>query len=162
MNPFRICLWFDHQAEQAVEFYKSIFQDFEIENILRFSSEGFEHHGRPEGSVLTIDFRIQNLYLTALNGGPVFKLSEAASIMIPCETQEEIDYYWEKLTQNGEEQPCGWLKDQFGVSWQLAPTKLQNYLMDTDYERRKRVEKVMFTMYKIDLQQLDNAYFSKD
>ena len=82
--------------------------------------------------------------------------------MIPCETQEEIDYYWEKLTQNGEEQPCGWLKDQFGVSWQLAPTKLQNYLMDTDYERRKRVEKVMFTMYKIDLQKLDDAYFSKD
>lgn len=161
MNPYRICLWFDHQAEQAVAFYKTIFKDFEIENIMRFSSEGFEHHGKPEGSVLTIDFRINNLHITALNGGPVFKLNEAASIMIPCDTQEEIDYFWDKLTQNGEEQPCGWLKDQFGVSWQINPVQLQNYLMDPDYERRKRVEKVMFEMFKIDLHILEKAYLNQ-
>lgn len=158
-KSFSICLWFDRQAEEAVTFYSGIFSDFSIGKISRFGKEGFEHHGMPEGTVMAIDFSMNGMQFTALNGGPMFQFTEAISLIINCETQDEIDYFWDKLSGNGGQPgPCGWLKDRYGLSWQVTPTCLADYLSDTNPERKARVANVVFQMQKMDLSVLENAY----
>jgi predicted 3-demethylubiquinone-9 3-methyltransferase (glyoxalase superfamily) len=161
-NEMVICLWFDDQAEEAVHFYTSIFRDSEIGQKSRFGKEGFEFHGKPEGTVMTIDFTLNQMKFIALNGGPNFKFNESISIIIYCDTQEEIDYYWTKLTEEGEESQCGWLKDKFGLSWQITPTVLPVYLTDTDNEKRNRVSNISFQMTKFDIERLNQAYEGKE
>ena len=153
-----ICLWYDNRAEEAVNFYTSIFKDSEIGDTSRFGKEGFEHHGMPEGTVMAMNFRLNKFNFIALNGGPIFKFNEAVSIVIYCDTQEEIDHYWYKLTEGGEEGPCGWLKDKFGVSWQVTPTLLNTYLTDKDPIKRSRVSTAMFKMFKMDIAIMNQAY----
>jgi predicted 3-demethylubiquinone-9 3-methyltransferase (glyoxalase superfamily) len=153
-----ICLWFDDQAEEAAKFYTSIFPGAGIGQVSRFGKEGFEFHGKPEGTAMTVEFSLNGMKFVALNGGPLFRFTEAISIMIHCDTQEEIDHYWTKLTEGGEEQQCGWLKDKYGVSWQVNPTILPVYLSDKDTARSSRVAKMMFQMKKFDIKKLTDAY----
>ena len=160
-QEMNICLWYNDQAEEAAEFYTSIFQDSEIGQVSRFGTEGFEYHGKPEGTAMTVDFRLNQMKFIALNGGPKFKFNEAVSIVVYCDTQEEIDHYWTKLTEGGEEGPCGWLKDKFGVSWQITPTILPGYLAGKDMVKRSRVEQVTFQMKKFDIEKLKKAYDGK-
>lgn len=151
------CLWFDTQAEEAARFYVSIFGASSIGSIARFTEEGREHHGKAPGSVMTVSFRLGGMEFLALNGGPQFKFSEAISFQIFCDTQAEIDHYWNRLTEGGQEQPCGWLKDRFGVSWQVVPTALPALLGGGDAVRAKRVSAEMFTQKKPDLAALERA-----
>lgn len=155
-------LWFDNHAEEAACFYVSVFDNSEICRILHYTDEGQDIHGMPAGSVMTIEFMIEGQKFTALNGGPVFKFTEAISFIINCETQEEIDYYWEQLTANGgEESVCGWLKDKFGVSWQVVPTALTEMMADPDIKKVKRMARAMFTMKKLDIEILKQAFEGK-
>jgi len=156
-----ICLWFDDQAEEAAEFYTSVFKDSAINRINKYGKEGFEYHRKPEGSVMEVEFRLNDMKLTALNGGPLFRFNESVSIMVYCETQEEIDNYWSKLTEGGEESMCGWLKDKYGVSWQIIPTLFNEYIVDNNTERKARVEKAVFQMRKLIIADLKNAYEGK-
>ena len=150
------CLWFDSQAEEAANFYTSIFKDSKIENISRYGKEGFEIHGQKEGTVLTVDFQINGQPFTALNGGPVFKFNESVSFQIFCATQEEIDFHWSKLTADGgEEGECGWLKDKFGLSWQVSPTILTKLMSDPT--KADKVMKVLLQMKKLDIEKLMQA-----
>ena len=153
-------MWFDDDAEDAVKFYASIFKDSKIGNVTRFGKEGYEIHKKKEGSVMTIDFKIEGQKFLALNGGPIFKFNEAISFQIYCDTQEEIDYYWEKLTEGGDKnaQVCGWLKDKFGVSWQVVPIALIKMLQDEDSKKTERVMKAMLQMHKLDIDALTKAY----
>ncbi len=153
-------LWFDKQAEEAVKFYVSIFKNSSVEGITRYGREGFEIHHMEEGTVMTVDFKIEGQKFIALNGGPVFKFNEAISFQVYCESQEEIDYYWKKLTEKGDPgaQQCGWLKDQYGVSWQIVPTILIRMLKDKDIAKSHKVMKAMLLMKKIDIQNLLQAY----
>ena len=156
ITPF---LWFDEQAEDAVKFYTSVFKDSKIGRILRNTKEVAEKTDRPVGSVLTIEFEIGGQKFVALNGGPLFKFNESVSFVVNCETQEEVNYFWEKLiADGGEESQCGWLKDKFGVSWQITPTVLIDMLHDEDSERAERVMKAMLEMQKIDIPKLKAAY----
>lgn len=143
-----ICLWFDDQAEEAANYYCNIFENAHIGKISRFSSAGFEHHQKEEGSVMTIEFNIQGMDFLGLNGGKYFTFNEASSIVVYCESQEEIDYLWVKLTDGGQEQPCGWLKDRFGVSWQIVPGILDEFLTSDDLSIRERVTNAVFKMKK--------------
>ncbi len=153
------CLWFDSQAEDAANFYVSIFRNAKINRISRYSKAGNDIHGRPAGSVMTVEFDLDGLTFTALNGGPVFQLSEAISFQIPCETQEEIDYYWSKLTADGgQEGPCGWLKDKFGLSWQVTPTVLPRMLTDQNTDKVERVTDAFMQMKKFDIAELTRVY----
>ncbi|WKA59416.1 VOC family protein [Planococcus shenhongbingii] len=154
--------WFDGQAEEAANYYVSIFKNSSIGRITHYVKEGQEIHGKPVGSVMTVEFQIEGQEFLALNGGPEFKFSEAISFIINCESQEEIDYYWDKLTEGGDEkaQICGWLKDKFGVSWQVAPIALNEMLMDSDTEKVERVMKSFMQMKKIDLTELQKVYES--
>ena len=154
------CLWFDGQAEEAVSHYTSIFKNSKVGRITRFGKAGYEIHGIPEGTVMTIEFELEGYPFVALNGGPLFKFNEAISFMVNCETQEEVDYYWEKLSEGGDEsaQVCGWLKDQFGVSWQIVPIELSNMLVDPDKEKVERVLQAMYSMKKLDIAELREAY----
>lgn len=129
-NQITTCLWFDNHAEEACNFYTSIFRDSKIESISRYGKEGFEFHGQHEGTVMSVSFKINGQSFTALNGGPVFKFNESVSFQVFCENQEEIDYYWDKLTADGVEVQCGWLKDKFGLSWQIIPSILPELLSD--------------------------------
>lgn len=150
------CLWFDNQAEEAAKLYTSIFKDSEITTVNRYTKEGFEIHGQKEGTVMTVSFTINGQNFTALNGGPIFKFSEAVSFQVLCDTQEEIDHYWNAFTKDGgEESMCGWLKDKFGVSWQITPTILPELLKDP--EKAPRVTKVFMQMRKFDIEKLVNA-----
>jgi predicted 3-demethylubiquinone-9 3-methyltransferase (glyoxalase superfamily) len=151
------CLWFDSNAEEAVHFYTAIFKDSKIGRISRYTEAGREIHGKPAGTVLTIEFELQGQSFTALNGGPIFKFNEAVSLQVFCETQEEIDFYWQKLAAGGDPnaQQCGWLKDKFGLSWQVVPTIL-NQLM-TDPKKSERVIAALLTMKKLDIQGLMQA-----
>jgi predicted 3-demethylubiquinone-9 3-methyltransferase (glyoxalase superfamily) len=151
ITPF---LWFDHQAEEAVKFYLGVFRNAKILRTLRYGREG----PGPEGTVMTVAFRIGEQEFTALNGGPAFTFSQAISFVINCTTQEEVDEYWKKLSANGEEQPCGWLKDRYGVSWQVVPVILTEMLNDPDPEKAGRVTKAMLQMGKIDIRLLKKAY----
>jgi predicted 3-demethylubiquinone-9 3-methyltransferase (glyoxalase superfamily) len=154
------CLWFDDQAEEAVGFYTGIFRNAKIVNISRYGEAGHQIHGKPAGTVMAIAFELDGQTFTALNGGPMFKFNEAVSFEINCETQEEVDYYWERLSEGGDEkaQQCGWLKDKYGVSWQVVPRVLIDMLTDADPEKSQRVMGAMLQMKKIDIDQLKRAY----
>ena len=152
------CLWFDAEAEEAAKFYVSIFKNSRLGHISRYGNEGHEIHGREAGSVMTAEFELEGQKFVALNGGPLFKFSEAVSFQIHCASQDEIDYFWSKLTQGGEEGPCGWLKDKFGLSWQVVPTVLIEMLTDEDTEKSQRVTKAFLQMKKFDIAALERAY----
>jgi predicted 3-demethylubiquinone-9 3-methyltransferase (glyoxalase superfamily) len=160
MQKISPCLWFDDQGEEAAKFYTSIFKDSKIGDVTRYGKEGYEIHGREEGTVMTVEFEIEGQKFLALNGGPIFKFNEAISFQVYCETQEEVDYYWEKLSEGGDEkaQQCGWLKDKYGVSWQIVPTILMKMLKDKDSEKSQRVMKAMLQMHKLDISTLKKAY----
>lgn len=160
MQKISPCLWFDNNAEEAVKFYVSIFKNSKVGNVTRYGKEGYEIHKKKEGSVMTIDFEIEGQKFLALNGGPIFKFNEAISFQIYCDTQEEIDYYWEKLTEGGDKnaQVCGWLKDKFGVSWQVVPIAMIKMLQDKDSKKTERVMKAMLQMQKLDIDALTKAY----
>jgi predicted 3-demethylubiquinone-9 3-methyltransferase (glyoxalase superfamily) len=163
MQKISPCLWFDDQGEEAAKFYTSIFKDSKIGDVTRYGKEGYEIHGRKEGTVMTVEFEIEGQKFLALNGGPIFKFNEAISFQVYCETQEEVDYYWEKLSEGGDEkaQQCGWLKDKYGVSWQIVPTILMKMLKDKDSEKSQRVMKAMLQMHKLDISTLKKAYEEK-
>jgi predicted 3-demethylubiquinone-9 3-methyltransferase (glyoxalase superfamily) len=150
------CLWFDTQAEEAAKFYASVFKNSKIGKISRYGKEGFEVHGKKAGTVMTAEFEIEGQKFLALNGGP-FKFNEAVSFQVHCETQQEIDYFWSKLAEGGEEGPCGWLKDKFGLSWQVIPKALPEMLMDENSETAQRVMRSMLQMRKIDIAALRRA-----
>lgn len=152
------CLWFDTEAEEAAKFYTSIFRNSRIGRISRFSEEGYEIHGKKAGTVMTVEFELDGQPFVALNGGPQFKFTEAVSFQVHCETQSDVDYYWDKLSAGGEEGPCGWLKDRFGLSWQVVPTALPKMLMDSDPAKVKRVTKAFLQMKKFDIAALERAY----
>ncbi|MEO8421899.1 MAG: VOC family protein [Hyphomicrobium sp.] len=152
------CLWFDTQAEQAANFYVSVFENARIGGITRYGSEGREIHGKQAGTVMTAEFNIGELPFVALNGGPHFKFNEAVSFQVHCKTQEEIDYFWAKLSEGGQEGPCGWLKDKYGVSWQVVPSVLPKMLSDADASKSQRVTKAFLQMKKFDIEQLEQAY----
>jgi predicted 3-demethylubiquinone-9 3-methyltransferase (glyoxalase superfamily) len=154
-NKMGICLWFDSQAEEAARYYTSIFENSKINSTSYYGKEGFEIHGQKEGTVLTVEFQINGQSFTALNGGPLFKFNESISFQIYCETQEEIDNYWSKLTEGGEEGQCGWLKDKFGISWQIIPSILSGLLSDP--AKSERVTKAFMQMKKFNIQQLLQA-----
>jgi len=154
------CLWFDDQAEEAAEFYTAIFKNSRILGVTRYGEAGREIHGKPAGSIMTVAFELDGQAFTALNGGPLFKFTEAISFQVRCETQEEVDYYWGKLSEGGDAraQQCGWLKDKYGVSWQVVPTALLEMINDPDAEKSRRAMEAMLQMKKIDIETLKRAY----
>ena len=152
------CLWFDSQAEEAANFYVSVFKNSKLGRISRYGKEGFEIHGRQAGSVMTVEFELDGFRMTALNGGPHFKFNEAISLQVYCDTQDEIDHYWSRLSKGGEEGPCGWLKDKHGLSWQIVPSILPDMLLDENSEKAQRVTKVFLQMKKFDIAKLTRAY----
>jgi len=156
----RPCLWFDDQAEEAARFYTGIFKNSRIVRITRYGKAGFEVHQRPAGSVMTVEFELDGQTFTALNGGPIFTFNEAISLEVHCETQDEIDYYWEKLSAGGDPkaQQCGWLKDRYGVSWQVVPTNLTALVTDEKSEKSQRAFEAMLRMKKLDIAELKRAY----
>ena len=154
MQKITPCLWFDGNAEEAANFYASIFANSKIVNICRYGEAG----PGPEGSVMTVEFQLEGQDFIALNGGPQFKFTEAISFSVNCETQEEVDKFWEKLSDGGEEGPCGWLKDRYRLSWQVNPTVLGEMLSDPDPAKAQRVMEAMLQMKKIDIRRLRQAY----
>jgi predicted 3-demethylubiquinone-9 3-methyltransferase (glyoxalase superfamily) len=155
--------WFDDQAEEAARFYTNVFKDSRVGRITHYGTEGYEIHKRPAGSVMTVNFVIEGQEFVALNGGPHFKFNESISFVINCETQKELDYYWSKLNEGGDPkaQQCGWLKDKFGVSWQIVPVLLDEMIADTDKEKSGRVMNAMLQMKKLDIEMLKKAYDGK-
>jgi predicted 3-demethylubiquinone-9 3-methyltransferase (glyoxalase superfamily) len=153
------CLWFDDQALPAAEFYTSIFKNSKIGKISRYGEAGREVHGKPAGSVMTVAFELDGQAFTALNGGPVFRFTEAISLQIDCQSQKEVDYYWDKLSQGGDDkaQQCGWLKDRYGLSWQVVPRALIELMSDPDPAKSGRVMEAMLRMKKIDIAGLERA-----
>jgi predicted 3-demethylubiquinone-9 3-methyltransferase (glyoxalase superfamily) len=158
MQKINPCLWFDDKAEEAAKFYVSIFKNSKLGNITRYGEAGAEVSGRPKGSVMTATFEIEGQEFVALNGGPHFKFSEAISFMVKCETQKEIDEMWEKLSQGGEEGQCGWLKDKYGLSWQIVSPVWDEMLRDKDVKKSERVMKAILQMSKPDIKTLKQAY----
>ena len=152
------CLWFDTEAEEAAEFYVSTFENSRILRVLNYTEAGYEIHGKPAGSVLTVEFELSGQQFTALNGGPHFKFSEAISLEVNCDTQQEIDYYWEKLSEGGEQGNCGWLKDRYGLSWQVTPIILSEMLRDPDQSKCVRVTNAFLQMKKLDIRELEKAF----
>ena len=153
-------LWFDRQAEEAAKFYVSIFENSTIGRISHFTEEGFEIHKMPAGTVMTVEFTLEGQNFLALNGGPVFTFNEAVSFIVYCDTQKEIDYYWDRLSDGGDKnaQQCGWLKDKFGLSWQVAPRILDDMLLDEDKTKANAAMRAMLQMKKLDLTKLEEAY----
>ena len=151
-------LWFDNQAEEAVNFYTTIFKSAKVGEITRYDASA-KASGRPAGSVLTVSFQLEGQEFMALNGGPIFNFTEAISFMVNCESQDEIDYYWEKLSEGGDEkaQQCGWLKDKYGVSWQIVPANIGELLSDPDPVKAQRATEVLLQMKKIDIEALKQA-----
>lgn len=159
MRSMSICLWFNDEAEAAAKFYTSIFKDGKLGHIARFGREGFEFHGKPEGSVLSVEFEANGMSFLALNGGPQFKFNEAISLVIRCESQSEIDEYWEKLTAGGGRGvQCGWLTDKFGLSWQVLPTLLEQIQKSPDSPQKSRAINEMFRQVKFDIEKLRRAF----
>lgn len=154
------CLWFDGRAEEAARFYTGIFHNSKIVKIARYGKVGHEIHGRVAGSVMTVEFELDGQPFTALNGGPQFKFNEAISLQVLCETQQEIDYFWDRLCAGGDPaaQQCGWLKDKFGVSWQVSPTLMQELLSEPDSAPSQRAFQAMLQMKKLDIAALKQAY----
>jgi predicted 3-demethylubiquinone-9 3-methyltransferase (glyoxalase superfamily) len=155
ITPF---LWFDTQAEEAANFYTSVFKNSKVGKVMRTGDAG----PGPKGTVLTVSFQLDGQEFVALNGGPQFRFTEAVSFVINCTSQEEVDYYWNKLTEGGQESACGWLKDKFGLSWQVTPTILPEYLTDKDPQKADRVMQAMMQMKKIDIPTLQRAYEGQD
>jgi predicted 3-demethylubiquinone-9 3-methyltransferase (glyoxalase superfamily) len=156
ITPF---LWFDDQAEEAAQFYTSVFKNSRIVNVARYGEVGQETHKRPPGSVMVVAFELDGQAFAALNGGPIFKFNESISFVVNCETQEEVDYYWEKLSAGGDPnaQQCGWLKDKYGLSWQVVPTIMPKLMSDPDAGRSGRAMAAMLKMKKIDIAELQRA-----
>ncbi|HET7228187.1 MAG TPA: VOC family protein [Chthoniobacterales bacterium] len=152
------CLWFDDKAEEAAEFYTSIFKNSKIGRTTRYDEEASQAGGRPLGSIMTVEFELEGQQFLALNGGPIFQFTEAVSFIVNCEKQEEVDYFWSRLSAGGEESRCGWLKDKFGLSWQVVPIVLIEMLADKDPAKAKRVTHTMLQMDKIDIPTLKKAY----
>jgi predicted 3-demethylubiquinone-9 3-methyltransferase (glyoxalase superfamily) len=157
MEKITPCIWFDTEGEEAAKFYVSIFKDSRIVHTVRYPKSAEGVSGKPAGSVMVVEFEILGQTFTALNGGPLFKLSEAISFQIPCEDQAEIDYYWEKLGEGGQHQPCGWVKDKFGVSWQVNPKNLEEIMGWDDPEKNERAMAAMLKMSKLDIAKLKAA-----
>jgi predicted 3-demethylubiquinone-9 3-methyltransferase (glyoxalase superfamily) len=161
MNTITPCLWFDDQAEAAANFYVSVFKNSKIGHIARYGEEGAKVSRRPKGAVMTVTYELNGQEFMALNGGPVFQFSQAISFIVPCKTQKEVDELWDKLSRGGETQPCGWLKDKYGVSWQIVPSVLGEMMQDKDAEKSERVMKALLTMGKLDIHTLQQAYESR-
>jgi predicted 3-demethylubiquinone-9 3-methyltransferase (glyoxalase superfamily) len=158
MQTITPCLWFDDKAEEAVNFYTSILKHSRIKGITRYGEAGAEVSGRPKGTVMTVTFQLDGQEFLALNGGPHFTFSPAISFIVNCETQQEVDELWEKLSEGGERQRCGWLKDKYGVSWQIVPTVLGEMLQDKDAEKSAKVMEVLLKMDKLNIKTLNQAY----
>src|SRR6267142_2364474 len=148
ITPF---LWYDDKAEEAANFYVSIFKNSKVGDVTRYDEESSKAAGRPKGTVMTIDFQLEGQKFVAINGGPHFKFTEAVSFVVNCETQEEVDYFWQKLSEGGAEVQCGWLKDKYGLSWQVTPTVLTEMLKDKNPAKAGRVMQAMLQMKKIDI-----------
>jgi predicted 3-demethylubiquinone-9 3-methyltransferase (glyoxalase superfamily) len=151
-------LWFDHKAEEAANFYIFIFKNSKILSITRYGEVAAKAAGRPKGSVMTVVFELEGQEFIALNGGPVFTFSPAISFVVNCKTQKEVDELWEKLSEGGQKGQCGWLKDKYGVSWQIVPTVLGEMMQDKDPKKSEKVMKAMLQMDKIDIKTLKQAY----
>jgi len=154
------CLWFDDEAEEAAKYYTGIFKKSKIGKITHYGEAGRETHKRPPGSVLTVEFELDGIKFTALNGGPIFKFNEAVSLQIMCKDQKEVDYYWEKLTPGGDPsaQVCGWLKDKYGLSWQVVPDIMSDLIGDPKSDKSQRAMAAMMKMKKIDIAEIERAY----
>jgi predicted 3-demethylubiquinone-9 3-methyltransferase (glyoxalase superfamily) len=152
-------LWFDKQAEEAVNFYVSVFKNARIIDTTRYGKAGFEIHKMPEGTVMTIVFELEGQQFVALNGGPIFTFNESISFIVNCDDQQEVDYFWDKLSEGGDKrsQQCGWLKDKFGLSWQVVPTILPKLMLDKDKQKAARVMNAMLQMKKLDIKKLEEA-----
>ena len=155
ITPF---LWFDTQAEEAANFYVSIFKNSRIKGLARYDGETAQVAGRPKGSVMTVQFELDGQDFVALNGGPAFKFTEAISLVVNCESQDEIDHFWQRLSAGGQEVECGWLKDRFGLAWQIVPTDIEEMLQDKDPEKPKRVMAAVMKMKKLDMAEMRKAY----
>lgn len=158
MQHIAPCLWFDNQAEEAVFFYTSIFNNSKILRLSYYGDAGAEISGKPQGSLMTVTFQLEGQQFIAVNGGPDFKFSPALSLFVSCESQEEIDALWNKLSTDGETVQCGWLQDKYGISWQIVPAILADFLNDPDTEKSEQVMKAMLKMKKLDIQTLRKAY----
>jgi predicted 3-demethylubiquinone-9 3-methyltransferase (glyoxalase superfamily) len=154
ITPF---LWFDDQAEEAAHFYTSIFRNSKIGSVSRYGDEGARASGRPVGTAMVVPFNLDGQEFLALNGGPHFKFTEAISFVVNCETQAEVDEFWEKLSEGGQKGRCGWLKDKYGLSWQIVPTVVAKLMSDADPERTKRVMRAVMQMDKLDIEALEQA-----
>lgn len=161
MQKITPCLWFESQAEEAAKFYTSIFKKSKIGKVTYYGKEGYEIHGMPEGTVLTVTFELEGQEFMALNGGPAFKFNEAISFSVDCATQEEVDYFWERLSAVPESEQCGWLKDKYGLSWQIVPKQLNEMLEDKDPVKAGRVMNALLQMKKLDIAGLKKAYEGK-
>ncbi|MES2221598.1 MAG: VOC family protein [Acidobacteriota bacterium] len=161
MQKITTFLWFDDNAEEAANFYSSIFKNSKIKTITRYREAAANASGRPAGSVMTVVFQLDGQEFIALNGGPHFHFSEAISLVVNCDSQAEIDEYWEKLSAGGQESQCGWLKDKYGLSWQVVPARIERWLSDKDPEKSARVMNAVLQMRKLDLQTLQDAYDQK-
>jgi predicted 3-demethylubiquinone-9 3-methyltransferase (glyoxalase superfamily) len=159
-QPIAPCLWFDKQAEEAARFYTGIFKNSKLGQISRYGETGRDVHGQAPGTVMTVEFELNGQRFTALNGGPQFKFTEAVSFQIMCETQEEVDHYWNRLGEGGDPsaQVCGWLKDRFGLSWQVVPTALVRMIGDPDKAKAGRAMQAMLRMKKLDIAELERAF----
>lgn len=154
ITPF---LWFDTQAEEAVNYYVSIFKNSKILNVARYGDDAAKVSGRPKGSVMTVAFQLDGQPFVALNGGPVFSFTPAISFMVDCKTQEEVDHLWDKLSAGGEQQQCGWLRDKYGVTWQIVPSVLGELMGDPDPAKTQRVMQAMLQMTRLDIKALQHA-----
>jgi predicted 3-demethylubiquinone-9 3-methyltransferase (glyoxalase superfamily) len=152
------CLWFDTQAEEAAKFYASVFKNSKVGKISRYGKEGFEVHGKKAGTVMTAEFELEGQKFLALNGGPHFKFNEAVSFQVHCENQEEIDYFWSKLSEGGEESRCGWLKDKFGLSWQIVPARMDEMMRSGTEDQIARLTQAFLPMKKLEIAPLEAAY----
>jgi predicted 3-demethylubiquinone-9 3-methyltransferase (glyoxalase superfamily) len=162
MNKITPCLWFDTQAEEAANFYVSVFKNSRIKSVSRYGNEGKDIHGTDAGTVMAVEFDLDGQPFVALNGGPHFKFDEAVSFQVPCEDQKDVDYFSEKLTSGtGQQGPCGWVKDKFGLSWQIVPKALIRMLSDADTTKSQRVTKAFLQMKKFDIGALERAYAGK-
>lgn len=159
IRHIRPCLWFDNQAEEAANYYVAIFKNSKITQVAHYTEVGYEIHRRPAGSVMTVTFELDGHKFIALNGGPIFKLNEAVSLEVACDTQDEIDYFWEKLSAGGDPkaQQCGWLKDKYGLSWQVVPAAMNEFMADSTSERAKRSMAALLKMKKLDIAALERA-----
>jgi predicted 3-demethylubiquinone-9 3-methyltransferase (glyoxalase superfamily) len=158
MQRITPCLWFDNQAEEAAKFYVSIFKNSKILTVARYGEEGAKVSGQPKGTVMTVSFRLDGQNFLALNGGPIFKFTEAISLIVNCKTQREVDRMWEKLSEGGKKGQCGWLKDKYGLSWQIVPTILGELMKTKDPKKSERVMQAVLQMSKPDINKLKQAY----